>query len=580
MLSKKNSGGLTGPAEPQGGENSLWQKLNLALVHPNSSAWFESLVPVPCIELFAAQIALDAEWLQGVTFLSDERYTIVPSMRVNREDLGEQQEIMSTRIGQAVVELLERLEVDFQLKNTVAITHFQIEELEGGYQLEGQWVSAAGTPFVQTFRVFKDSKGKETALWSVALLASALRVDGFNKIMEVDADGQEHYFAIPDEVLDSGGFDIGSLSREVHIPVMLKLLAFMAETPFPSTQFFAMSRNLAYEDVPEEFRPIPTFLIEDNVLIKAYSPSLSQGTDLNVYSQQILREVVTFGWRFGEESVPHLKTLIPTVVNGCTFAVSAMEDGFVNYRRADYPAPWDSALASPCIYNAKYVHGESRMGWPQWVPITQLGEVLLETEQIASTATAFQKEGKLAQAVESFSAAIADGAGVMLGSAINSLLFSHLIPELVADPTGIMDVRHYAEAAIEGQYGYETTNALCNLGLAEYICRNYDAAEHALLQVVNREDEGSLAEACAYLALVYEQTGRDDLAREYWAKSEAAGGYEPREWVPNAQSRSATQGPTQHESPSSSRAKFCANCGSQFSEQAANFCATCGAARP
>jgi hypothetical protein len=580
MLSKKNSGGLEGPAKPQDREDSLWRKLHKNLVHANSSAWFESLGPVPCTELFADRIALDAEWLQTIPFLSDEQYSIVPSMLANREDLGEQQEITSTRIGRAVIELLEELQVDFYLKNTVAVNHREIVEQEGSYELEGQWRTVAGTPFVQTLRVFKDSSGEENALWSVSLVASALRVEGFNKIMKIGADGQENFFAMTDELLDAGGFDIGALSREVHIPVVLKIVAFMAETPLPSTQLFAVSRNLTYKDVPEELRPIPTLLIEDNILIKAYSPSLSQGTEFNKYTQQVLREVVTFGWRFGEGSVPHLRTLIPTIVNGCTFAVSAMEDGFVNYRLPDDNAPWDHALGSPCVHNANYVDGESRMGWAQWVPITQMGEILVQTEEILATATAFEEEGKLERAVETYNTVIADGAGVMLGSAINSLLFGHLIPDLVADPSAIMEVRHYAETAIEGKYGYETTNALCNLGLAEYICENYAAAERVLLEVLNRPNEGSLAEACVYLALVYEQNGRDDLAKEYWARSEAAGGYQPPEWVPNARSSSGSRVAPRQESAGSSRAKFCANCGGQFSDEAANFCANCGATRP
>jgi hypothetical protein len=156
-------------------------------------------------------------------------------MEIDLADLGEVQDLESTEIGRAVLAELRNLGVTFHFVDKFPINHYQAVQLDVKNKIEGQWGTALGTPFVQHFSVYKDKSGMETGVWSVNLLASPVPLTVANEF-EFDDGEDSGVLFVPDEQLADGMLCYGEISSKIHLPVLLKNLAFMSETPFPSTQ--------------------------------------------------------------------------------------------------------------------------------------------------------------------------------------------------------------------------------------------------------------------------------------------------------------------------------------------------------
>jgi hypothetical protein len=184
-----------------------------------------------------------------------------------------------------------------------------------------------------------------------------------------------------EELLERGALTTGEWSTRIFLPEFLKRLAFMSETPFPSTAWLtSFSRNMAYSDTPHANRPIPTFAIQHQAECEGFARALSKQEGQLVHWNSLYPDVVLFGWRFGVESIQYLEDIMPTIVNGLVFAASTVEDGYRNFRTEDYPADWDSTVGSPAANYVEFERGVEAHGLPRWIAATEVADEYLFTE--------------------------------------------------------------------------------------------------------------------------------------------------------------------------------------------------------
>ena len=564
------------PSDYSGNKDSSWQKLTLALVDGNADNWFSALRPRPISETYPLQTKETYADLLSYAVKND--VALVEQLRVDYSDYSEPLEIPKTRLGQAVMDFLDQRVISMEFRTIKPLTHETGEKLQLRTRLEGQWGTDSSTPFLQAFEVRADASGKETGFWFVNLLASPIALEDFNYFEAHGDDGTVDIHTVPESIIAAGGWTIGQLSTKVHIPLFIKQLAYMSETPFPSSQLMQMSRDIAFPEVPEESRPRPFFSHLKHEFVQSFSRFSSQdkGDGSNAYEGTIFPEVVQFGWRFDLEALDHLDVVMPVAVDGCTYAMNSVEDGYENYRDLDYAAPWDDVLANPLARLADYESRGSRLRAPQFIPSTRLGDILYQTRAIYSEALDLRRLGQQNQAIERFNLAIGDGAGPFLVHAINTYLYSHLLPGLQENPEIITEIELLASQAVSMEMHGQSTNALSNLGIGYFLVGDLDSAERTLKLALNREDKFSEDEANYVLALVAEAQGEAVDARKYLERCEAAGGYKAPDWLSAGTRAKSGKVPSNN---LNSKAAFCIACGAKFPTDEAKFCADCGQKR-
>lgn len=524
----KIGGGQEADAHGVSRENSPWYKQILRLVDPNADSWFESFGPTPASELHQTPLAAMGKVAGLLSYVAKSDLKIVPGFEVSQEELRSPLEIPDTKLGQEFVKALERAQVGFSYKSAWAVDHENFRELEGKKRIHGQWATDAGTPFVQSLEIHKDQEGNEVAYWFVDLLVTPVHIEGVNhfEFESAEDDGSVVTYTLEAE---SGGFSIGQLSTKLALPVFLKQLAFMSETPFPSTQIMTMSRDLAFSGVPEDSRPVPFFAIKDHAEANGYSSlqTSRNAGETNAYEGSIFPQVVQFGWRLSTKAIPYLEKLLPVIINGCSSAMTTTEDGYLNFRSPDFSAPWDDALGNPCAKLMDGASRKSRAGAPQWIPVTQIGDLLVQTRDLYQSAIEERKAGRHEAYREKLVRVVEDGVGPYLVHGINSFIYSHMIPELTQKPDLISEVEYFANQAADQLMEGQSTNAISNLGIAYFKLRNFDASSSTFLRALSQPDRFAEAEASYFMALIEKERGNHELSKSYEERCRLAGGYEP-----------------------------------------------------
>ncbi len=573
-MAKIGGGGSTNLGKSQQEEGSPWQKLSLALVDGNADSWFEDYGLISLEDQYSSEPTYHAEGARLLSHAARANLNIIPQFEVVDGTQGELESIPDTKLGQAIVGYLEAKGVAMEYKTLWPISHEAQVELDVKHRLDGQWGTEKSTPFIQSLEIYKDSNGKTTAYWFVDLLASPVPLESFNSFEVIGDDGEVATYSFPPE---QDGWTVGKLSTKLQIPVLIKQLAYLSESPFPSTQIMSFSRNMAFADVPNEARPIPFFCLRKNGLVQGYSKTLSKGLAGRGirYDGSLFPDAIQFGWRFDEESIPHLAKIMPVIVDGCTYAMSTVEDGFENYRDRDYPAPWDDVVGSPCNNMVDYESRGSRLAAPQWVPNTHIGEITTQTQDVYSEAAAFISSGNTHDALERLNTLANDGAGPFLIHGINTLIYSFLLPKLKEEPESISNVRYLARQNIGQGMLDQSTNSMSNLGIAYYLVGDLERSEETLLEALEQKDKYAESEASYFLSLVYSAQGQDDLASHYKARSDAAGGYEPPEWLMGKQA-SGMNSDSKLTKSVPHQSAFCSSCGFKFTSEEQKFCPNCG----
>lgn len=560
-------------------ELSPWQKFVISLVDGNADRWFEKLDPTPVSKVYSKELYAMGSIPSLLSYTAKEDLNIVPVFDLTNESDGEICEIPETSIGAAVLAELNTRGVEMNYRTQWPVSHEVSIELDIKTQLEGQWGTEFGTPFIQCFQVSKDAAGKFFGYWFVDLLASPVPLESWNTVEYGTEDGVIEEMRISDAMLEDGGFTVGELSTKLQLPTFVKQLAYMCETPFPSTQIMSMSRTIAFSGVPEEAWPTPFFALKKNGLLLGYSRSRTMEAvgKQNFYDGCLFPDVIRFGWRFSDDSIDYIQAILPLMADGCSAAMTIVEDGFENFRALDYPAPWDDVVGSPCNRLANYETTGSRLGAPQWIPNTHVGEIVSETTRLASQHSLLVRQGSHFEAEQLSQQILNDGAGASLVHMMNTYLYATLIPLLPEDPSKIHVIERLAGQAIEMEMEGQSTNAMCNLGTAYFIIGDLESAEEVLMQTLERSDNFSEAEACHVLALVYEQMGDEDKALVFRTRSQSAGGFDAPDWL----DRSALRGKATSQSKVATQTglSFCGNCGCQFQRIDQKFCMSCGERR-
>lgn len=524
----KIGGGQEANAQGVSRENSPWYKQSLQLVDPNSDSWFESFGPLPASELHQGPLSAMGKVAALQSYVAASDLKIVPSFEVSQDELRSPVEIPTSKIGQEFLKALELEGVGFSYKSAWAVNHENFEELEGKKRIQGQWATDAGTPFVQCLEIHKDLEGNEVAYWFIDLLVTPVPIEGMNHFdfESKDEDGSVVTYTFGPE---SGGFSIGQLSTKLALPVLIKQLAFMSETPFPSTQVMTMNRDLAFSGVPNDARPVPFFTIKDNAEASGFSrlhTSRNVGPS-NAYEGSIFPQVVQFGWRLSAESIAYLEKLLPVIINGCSAAMTTAEDGYVNFRSPDFSAPWDDALGNPCSKLIEGASRQSRAAAPQWIPVTQIGDLLVQTRDLYLSSMEDRKAGRRDSSREKLVRVTEDGAGPFLVHGINTFLYLHLLPELEQNPDLISEIEYFANQAADQLMEGQSTNAISNLGIAYFKLEDFDSSSNAFLTALSKPDRFAEAEASYFMALIEKERGNQDLSQSYEERCRLAGGYEP-----------------------------------------------------
>lgn len=568
MLKKSGTGGL-GNSSSKGADSvdSKWRKLSLAVNDLSADAWFAELGITPVREVEANALAAMGDFSDFSALLKDDRDGVVRGMQCPPHSFGSDEIISQSELGKAVMAFLDSKGVEYHFNKLWALSHSQQVELDIETLLIGQWGTDLKTPFLQRFQIFRDEQGVETGFWHVQLLASPVSIEEENR-MVFEFDGEETQFGVSEKTLSEGGFTLGEFSTRIHLPVFLKKLAFMSETPYPSTTIMSFSRDIAYPEIPLEARPIPTFQIFKHESCSGYSPSLKMTSGQVGYNGTIAPSLVTFGWRFGKETIPYLDKALSTVIDGCTYAMSTVEDGYLNYRDSEYPANWDDTLANPCSKNHNYVHGESRLGWGQWIPMTQFGELITKSDETLREAYEI-RDRYPDRAYDKIRTVLDDGVGWSLASAINTWAFSYILPSLREDPDLIFELEHQLKLATALEVAHESTNAISNLGIGYLLLGQEEDAIQKFKEALERDDKAAESEASKFLSIIYEDRGDTKLAHTYRQRSEAAGEYVIPEWfLENEGSQ-----------PDYAEKKFCSSCGTKFADADQKFCVNCGERR-
>lgn len=575
MAKDINSGELDTSSHHEGDSvERLWLAATSEIVNANATSWFQDLGTKTVQELFERQVAAQQlDHSHSAFFSGRVEGTIVPSMEVDLETLGEAQVIENTELGRAVIAELNSLSVTFSFIDSVPINHFSSLQLEVKDELIGQWGTDLGSPFLHHFKVFKDKDGNETGFWFTHLLATPVPLTASNEF-EIETEEGFRSYTISEEQLADGMLSYGAISTKVHLPILLKNIAYLGETPLPGSQLMSFSRDLAFNDIPKPSRPTPTFSILKDASFLSHEPASEETGEASSYKGQIVPELVVFGWRFGIESIDFITSFLPTIVDGCTRAVSTVEVGYKFYSAKDSPLNYDSLLSNPCSYLPDF-DGSNRLARAQWLPVTELGALVSVCDQKIRRAKQLLISNERDAAWNEYMQIVNGGVGWYIASAINSLEYHWHIPALVNNPAGLVESEYFLKLAISLNVLNESTNALINLGLARMMAGDYESAEKTLYGALERPDKFGKAEIQHYRSLIYAKQG--DRSRAMLLKSvvKELGGFLAPAYIEEALKLDA---PTDTEFEIKRPAE-CGACGTRFKSEEVNFCGACGVGR-
>jgi hypothetical protein len=551
-----------------------WESLARVMVDSQADSWFEQYELVPIQETLQPG-AIDADesvsrlWSFYAPFFDGDEPTLaIPGLEIQTSDLGEEIDLTEGVLGPALTATLTDAGVSWDYDTMVPISHAESVELPD-LKTTGvsQWGTFFGMPIEQTFKVFRNSKGEETCLWSANLLASTRAFEHITTRWVKSSDSDDVYFSeIGEESIKNGALTFGQWSTKAFIPLLAKRLFYLAETPFPSNVLMSFSRNLAFgEDFPLNNAPRPVLINKPQCYARG---AFDKGDGGFLTSGTIMPHVIEMGWTFKTSNQTEIHKILEVVTSGLTRMATILEDGYLNYRTDEYSFPYDDVLLSATKFDSEYVQGENAFGMSYWVPVQRLGFLLNETnirsEQAVNKGVVKEQEW-----------IAANGAGIYLPNAINSFVYSTLIP---AQEWFTID--RLLDSSVRMNVQNESTNSLCNWGIAKYEQGLISEAIEKFELALARDDKYSEAEASYWLALIYEQNDETMQAETYRARCEAAGGYqleEPVQPVTEGLTKSSNSGLG---NPVSLKiAAFCGQCGNQFKDDAAKFCPNCGSAR-
>lgn len=546
-----------------------WSNLSLDVVSGTASQWFEQCgISTVEAEIHRRGRTIKSELVSTVwpTFFGESANPAISGLVVEDSDFGDLVPISQSPLGQKLIGLLSRLGVAWEYQHQIAIGPSSegvgsMTFIEDTSQTEGlgRWANQFGTPYQQSFKVYRDSAGKESILWSAQVLVANRP---YRHIVERDmgeVDGDSIYWEISSEDLARGHLTQGEMAEFIHIPEFAKRAFYLAETPFPSTPFMALSRSLAFGETDSSFFPRPVVIYERDA--HSWGRTRTESSDGFSFFGSLFPTVVRMGWVLPDMSDEDLATVVPVVSDGLSRISTLVEDGYRNFNRPDYPAAFDYFLDSAAALRQEYSAGGSAGGLSCWIPVSLVGYELEDTFELAKYIWT-NSESNSPERLEELLGRIAEnGTGLVVSNAINDLVFSYLVPNgQYSEAQFLLELVELMPA------GVQSVNAFSNHGIVLFKLGLLDEAVEKFLEALSSPTKFAEAEASYYLAAIYESQGNVSEANVFRSRCEAAGGYSTEDGVEVVAPAESSQ---------VSAPKFCSECGTAI-VSGAKFCANCG----
>lgn len=622
---------------PEGfAEGSLsWTNVAREIVDALADEWFAEYKPQPISKVLPKNATAGQE-VAVQTFarhlFEGDGVKLLPHLDFSLEEIGEQVPITESDQGKALLETLTRNGISWTYKTEFHELGKKIYQ-DPDSTLEGraQWASYFDMPIVQSFRVFKDAKGKETVVWSSPMLIGTRHMEHITSF-----DFQGTHFEITEAQLKKGVLPFGQWSAKMHIPAIFKRIFFLSETPFPSG-IMSMPRSLAYKDLDPKSYPKPVMIRNTSVWVDGFFGH--DGSEL-MQMGSIMPETIDVGWTFSTTKQEELQVILETVTNALIRFASYLEDGFLNYRGDDFGFPYDLALLSGVSLDSDAVPGTSARGRSQWIPGARIGLELAYTGADSERRINIRVNGGSNQELRKIlEHAVFEGCGAVIPSLTNDYVYSFLLPEKNWELADFL-----LDNAIRYGIPLETSNSMSNRAQIMFKLGKIDEARElfllALAELAEFDDEENkqfsdeiCAEVFYYLSEIGKLQGNEKDVEYFTLLCEGAGGYTPIEErdtseqpssgglsgggkigggsggkiggdAPAPPSGSAglpkSSGgkiggdiPSAPEVPSKGlgggakigggsgapTAKFCASCGNKFGSDVEKFCGSCGSKR-
>jgi hypothetical protein len=487
---------LPGHDDDRTASGRSWRNFTLSVADDVSTRWFsEDYTSILTSDYFSKTVAEVDEGLREVTSTDSpfsgvgankEEFAnsrVFPEFDAKPEMWGERVPIDHSVLGKAIMSELNAWGINGSFSNRQYHGRGDLftDGGEGAPRLQwaGYWGTSFGTPTSQYFEIYRSAEGDERAFWFINALVETRRSNNFAEIMQRTA-----------------------------MAMAAKKLFWIAEDPFPSSVLFTVSsRGAVFHGAQPAARPKP--------VVWACEQSLANGAALQGGAEKVLTrihpKVVRLGYSFDARSMGHLQNFLTVVCDGLVHIASIIEEGFLNFRGADYAAPFDDVFFSPHILNPDSDLPDSvTRGMPRWVPETQIGP--LQRDSTASYDTAMS--GECSNASEVLEWVADDGAGDAVASAINSLAFSYLLPEGKFDRA-----ERYLQDAIDLDVWNESTNAMANLGNCHIMSGDSESGRALLLSALDRADKFAEGEASYLLGKLALSEGDLEDARRYFERA-------------------------------------------------------------
>jgi hypothetical protein len=364
----------------------------------------------------------------------------------------------------------------------------------------------------------------------------------------------------------------GQYNMQWVIPALMKDVAFLAETPFPSTAgLISFTRDLAFDGASAKARPKPAFaIVRDEMFGFTHDSAEWEFSDIKP------PHTVLFGWVLTEDSMAEFTKVIPVISSGCAFALNLFEEGEQERVGIWNGMDWDMKLRQPAALSSSNAEKYGQRYPVEWMTIPEYSRrhalVVEEYNDVYGAERGSDRR-------EGFEDLILNGADKYVLHAANSLVYGEYLDSVVSDEAELEEALEILAMAFhldpDNEFGdAQATNALSNAGVLYYQAGKLDLAERTLLHALERaggDDEDSNGDEASFvLSLVYEELGESDKADEYREMSEELGGYSSASKL-----RRPRVNPGKTNGSSSGR-KFCTNCGQAFLKTDQKFCSGCG----
>jgi tetratricopeptide (TPR) repeat protein len=469
---------------------------------------------------------------------------VLPALACSAEDLGESQPLVGSMLADLILETLQGMGVTGTPISLVPAGSY-ILDIEVPFTWQGSWATGFGTRCNVCFEVRRSADGVERAVIYTNLLVSTRSVET----------------SIVRECLDS-----------VVVGLPCQTLLYLSETPFPSALWQALLRDTHLQGVAPVRRPMPMAWLEEFALCATQLGDASEDevhVDFATYPL-----VIKLGYNVGYMPPSEMAECLTFAINTLVAAATTVEDGFRNARNIDSMASFDQVFLSEYDLFSREI-GEVD-GFARWIPEPLLGSLLSHTAdlyalQLKGTGNAAEQRAAL-QWIADF------GAGRAAASGINTLAYSHLLPEDDFEKASFYLLRATRMGILE-----ESTNAMTNYGALFIKAGLLAEAKVWLEEALAQPDQFSEGEASLLLARIFREEGDEAQAVDFYRRAIDSSDSHFAAVAQEELAESAMPAATRAQAPVANsvltRAKFCPECGTPLEEHH-KFCTGCGSATP